>query len=349
MLCEVMHMPTVSSAVNLQYGYTIGRGEQFGPGFTQPVFAARGEGDLLYVLCRASEYRPEGTRITVCTVDEEYVTSFARGVPAQGPHEFSFEDGSLVWPTAIAFDRDWNVYVTDEWLNRISIFTKDGDYIGKWEERPGSGDGELNRPSGLAFDADDNVYIADGGNNRIQKFTKDGRFLAKWGTAGRGPGEFNMPWGIDLDSQGNVYVADWRNDRIQKFSPDGRFLLQFGTSGTGEGQFNRPSGIAVDNDGVSYVADWLNNRLQVFDPEGNFVTLRTGDATISKWAKEKLDANAEMWTERERAYGLEREKDFWGPTGVAVDDEDRVFVVESARNRIQVYRKLSPTFVGPRL
>jgi len=134
-------MPTVASHVNIQYGYTIGRGEQFGPGFTTPVFAARGEGDLLYVLSRASEYRPEGTRITVCTVDEEYVTAFARGVPSQGPHEFNFDDGSLVWPTAIAFDKAWNVYVTDEWLNRISIFSKDGDYISKWQDRPGSGDG----------------------------------------------------------------------------------------------------------------------------------------------------------------------------------------------------------------
>ena len=58
-------MPTAVSYVNLQYDYTIGRGEQFGPGFST-VFVARGEGDLLYVLCRASEYRPEGTRITVC-------------------------------------------------------------------------------------------------------------------------------------------------------------------------------------------------------------------------------------------------------------------------------------------
>jgi DNA-binding beta-propeller fold protein YncE len=282
-------------------------------------------------------------------VDEEYVNTFARGVPNQGPHEFNFDDGSLVWPTAIAFDHDWNVYVSDEWLNRISIFSKDGDYISKWEERPGTGDGELNRPAGLAFDADGNVYVVDSGNNRIQKFTKDGRFLAKWGTTGSGDGEFNMPWGIDLDSEGNVYIADWRNDRIQKFSPDGQFLLKFGTSGAGEGQLNRPSGVAVDSEGVSYVADWLNNRLQVFDPDGNFVTARTGDATISKWGKEKLDANAEMWGERQRAYGLEREKDFWGPTGVCVDDQDRVFVCESARNRIQVYQKLSPTFVGPRL
>jgi DNA-binding beta-propeller fold protein YncE len=342
-------MPGTLSHVNVQYAYTIGRGEQFGPGFTSPVFVARGEGDLLYVLCRGSEYRPEGTRITVCTVDEEYITAFARGVPQQGPHEYNFDDGSLVWPTSIAFDRDWNVYVSDEWLNRISIFTKDGDYIGKWEERPGNGDGELNRPSGLAFDADDNVYVVDGGNNRVQKFTKDGRFLAKFGTLGQGPGELNMPWGIAIDRQGDIYISDWRNDRIQKFGPDGRFLMQVGRSGTGDGEFNRPSGVAVDQDGVIYVADWLNNRLQVFGPDGSFITLRTGDATISRWAKDKLDANPEMWKERERAYGIEREKDFWGPTAVAVDDENRIFVVESARNRLQVYRKLSPTFVGPRL
>lgn len=342
-------MPTAISHVNLQYSHTIGRGEQFGPGFTQPIFVGRGEGDLLYVLCRGSEYRPEGSRITACTVDEEYVNVFARGVPQQGPHEFNFDDGSLVWPTSLAFDRDWNIYVSDEWLNRISIFSKDGDYLGKWEERPGSGDGELNRPSGLAMNAQEEVYVVDCGNHRIQKFTKDGKFLMQWGSMGSGDGEFDMPWGIDLDREGNVYVADWRNDRIQKFSPDGRFLMKFGSSGTGEGEFNRPSGIAVDQDGIIYVVDWLNDRLQVFDAQGDFVTLRTGDATVSKWGKDKLDANAEMWQERQRAYGLEREKLFWGPTGVAVDDDNRIFVCESARNRIQVYRKQSPTFVGPRL
>ena len=52
------------------------------------------------------------------------------------------------------------------------------------------------------------------------------------------------------------------------------------------------------SDGIIYVADWLNNRLQVFDAEGSFVTTRTGEATVSKWGKEKLDANAEMWGER---------------------------------------------------
>jgi DNA-binding beta-propeller fold protein YncE len=100
---------------------------------------------------------------------------------------------------------------------------------------------------------------------------------------------------------------------------------------------------------VIYVADWLNDRLQVFDHEGNFVAAKTGEAGISKWGQDKLDANPEMWDERERAQGLEREKDFWGPTGVTVDDDGMIFVPESARNRIQVYKSQSPTFAGPRL
>ena len=342
-------MTTQISYVNLQYSHTIGRGEQFGPGFSYPIFMARGEEDQMYVLCRTNEYRPEGTRIAVCTVDEEYITAFARGVPQQGPHEYNFDDGSMVWPTAIAFDKDWNVYVADEWLNRISIFSKDGEYLRKWEEKPGSGDGELNRPSGLAFDQDENLYIADSLNHRVQKFTKDGRFLSKFGSFGNGDGEFNMPWGITIDKEGNIFVADWRNDRIQKFTPDGQFLMKVGSSGSGEGELNRPTGVAVDKEGIIYVADWMNDRLQVFDVDGSYLATKTGDATISKWGKDKLDANPEMWGERERAQGLEREKDFWGPTGVTVDDDNRIFICESARNRIQVYRKQAPIFAGPRL
>jgi hypothetical protein len=46
---------------------------------------------------------------------------------------------------------------------------------------------------------------------------------------------------------------------------------------------------------------------------------------------------------------MEREKDFWAPTGVTVDDEGRVFVTESTRNRVQVYQKQGAAFLGIRL
>ena len=340
-------MATQAQGVSFQYSHTIGRAEFSGPGFRNPVAMARGEGDLMYVVNRSYEYRPDGKRITICTVGEDYIGEFANAAAA-GETAASDADGSLIWPTSIALDKEGNVYVADEWLNRISMFTKDGDWIGKWGT-PGEGDGEFNRPSGLAFDKDDTLYLLDSMNSRVQRFTKDGKFLAKWGRAGSGDGEFNMPWGIDIDSDGDVYVADWRNDRIQKFAPDGQFLMKFGRSGAGDGEFNRPTGVAVDKDGIVHVTDWGNERLQVFDSDGSFITKITGDATISRWGKEKLDANPEMWKEREISQGLEREKLFWGPVAVEVDDESRVFVVESARSRIQVYRRQAPYFFGGRL
>ena len=289
-----MPTPTEISHINVQYKKTIGRGEQFGPGFTYPIYVARGKEGIMYVLCRGTEFRPEGVRVVVCTTEEEYISVFARGIDYQGPHAHNMDDGSLVWPTSIALDSQENLFISDEWLNRISLFSKDGDFLGKWEERSGSGDGELDRPSGMAFDADDNLYIVDSGNHRVQKFNKDGKYLAQFGTYGSGDGQFDMPWGITIDDAGDIYIADWRNDRIQKFGPDGTFLMKFGDSGSGEGEFNRPTGVAVDQDGVIYVSDWLNNRLQIFDETGKFIDLKTGEAGLSKWGKDKLDANPEM-------------------------------------------------------
>jgi DNA-binding beta-propeller fold protein YncE len=190
------------------------------------------------------------------------------------------------------------------------------------------------------------MIMVDSQNNRIQKLTKNGEFISSFGTRGSGNGEFNLPWGIDLDADDNIYVADWRNDRIQKFTKNGVFLMAIGTSGIEPGELNRPTDVAVDSSGMIYVADWGNERMQMFDPAGKFVTLTTGDGTMSKWGKDKLDGNTEMWELREIAQGLERERDFWGPVAVTVDEENRVFVVESCRNRIQVFRRQEPMFRG---
>jgi hypothetical protein len=53
-----------------------------------------------------------------------------------------------------------------------------------------------------------------------------------------------------------------------------------------------------------------------------------------------------MSQERTIAQGIEREKDFWGPIAVEVDDKGRIFVVETARSRIQIFTKLYPMFYG---
>jgi len=341
-------MVTEIAPITFEYSHTIGRQEnRSGSGFFYPVAITRDDENQLYVLNRGSEtpaFFP-CKRVTVFTVDEELIREFGTKVPPEEAGA-SAPDGTFMWPTSVALDKAGNAYVADEWLNRISVFNKDGDCFAKWGTL-GKGDGEFNRPSGLAFDSEDNLYLVDSVNHRIQRFTKEGKFISTFGSFGSGDGEFDHPWGIEIDHNGDVYVADWRNDRIQKFDRDGRFLMKFGASGQGDGEFNRPTGIAVDKQGIIYVTDFKNDRLQVFYADGGFLTTLTGEATISKWGRERVELDSSMVRGRERAQSLqEREKLFQGPIAVEVDDEGRIFVVECSRQRLQVYRKQTAIFSG---
>ena len=118
------------------YDRTLGRAEFSGAGFRQPMDLALGPEGIIYVVNRSWEYRPDGVRVTMLTINEEYIGEFSR---------FGDGDGQLHWPISIALDSDQNVYVSDDWLNRISVFDKDGVYLSKWGTS-GSGDGELNKP-----------------------------------------------------------------------------------------------------------------------------------------------------------------------------------------------------------
>jgi DNA-binding beta-propeller fold protein YncE len=331
------------------YSHTVGFYAQNGRGFNNPVDVALGRDGVLYVLNRAGsdiELRMLYKRVTMCTLDEEYLGEFSSG---------GVEDGQLMWPAAIAIDAGGNVYISDEALHRISIFDPQGRFLGKWGVR-GNDAGRFNRPAGLAFDQDQHLLVVDGLNNRIQRYATDGRFLGQWGQEGCGPGEFNLPWGIAVDRAGDVYVADWRNDRVQKFDSQGTFVTSYGASGADDGAFQRPAGVAVDGQGYIYVADWGNERVQVLGPDGSFVTKFRGDAGLSKWAESYFIANQDELEERQKAdlepppglltgkiphaESAHIEKFFWGPTAVKVDAEGRIYVVDSCRHRIQVYRKL---------
>jgi DNA-binding beta-propeller fold protein YncE len=331
-----------------RYSHTVGFYAQNGRGFNNPVDVALGHDGVLYVLNRAGsdiELRMPYKRVTMCTLDEDYLGEFSSG---------GTEDGQLMWPAAIAINAEGKVYIADEALQRISIFDAKGRFLAKWGVK-GSGAGAFDRPAGLAFDQNQHLLVVDGLNNRIQRYTTDGRLLGQWGRGGRGRGEFNLPWGIAVDRTGDVYVADWRNDRIQKFDAQGTFLASYGTSGRGDGEFSRPAGVAVDAEGNIYIADWGNERVQVLSPDGGFLAKFRGEAGLSKWGESYFISNQDELQERQKA-NLEPElnllptddlreesasieKFFWGPIAVKVDDQGRLYVVESCRHRIQIYRK----------
>ena len=331
------------------YSFVAGRSEYGGTGFRNPMDIALAPDDIIYVVNRSSEARTDGMRINIVRLgdqQEELITDFG---------SYGDRGGQFRWPISIALDKDVNVYVADEYLDRITIFDKDGEYLRHWGDH-GSGDGQLRGPSGLAI-RDDTLFIVDSRNHRVQKFTLDGKYLGQFGSFGDGPGQLNTPWGLGLDKDGNVFVADWRNDRIQSFTAEGEWLASFGRPGTGGdasiarehggirvvdrpvGVFNRPSGVAVDKDGDIYVADWLNNRVQVLTPEGRFITQFTGDAVLSKWGVAKIESNPDMIRQRNGVRDFTPEKVLWAPVTVKVDDRGRVIIVDSPRHRLQVYQK----------
>ena len=327
------------------FSHAVGRHDQSGIAFGYPIGVTLGEGDLVYVLCRGSEavsnvpWNRTGTGARVCIVSigkvpgsEEFIKELGR---------YGDAPGQFIWSGGIATDSHGKLYVCDEWLNRVSIFDADGDFLDVWGS-PGEDDGQLNGASGIAIDRSDNLYLVDSLNHRVQKFTFDGQYLAKWGGLGRGDGEFDSPWGITLDHDGFVYVADHNNHRVQKFTADGEFLSKFGSYGQGPDQLNHPSGVAVDPDGDVYVCDWANNRVQVFAPDGGFITSLVGDAQeLSKWAKWTVDANTDLAKARRRVYTTEPEWRFALPVGVTFDArKERLIVCDSQRGRLQIYNKV---------
>jgi len=296
-------LTTIAAGRVFDFSHAVGRGAISGQGFRLAVALAAGADDTIYAANRGWEQIMNvpwnktqlGTRIGKLTIgpvpgDEEVVCDFSR--PGDGP-------GELIWPAGIALDSQENVYVTDEWLNRVSIFDKDGNFLQLWGT-PGSGDGEFNGPSGIAIDQQDTLYIVDSRNHRVQKFTPDGAFLMQFGRYGTGKGQLNRPTDVAVDPDGDVYVCDWANHRVQVFGPDGKFV----TSLIGDAQelskwakmtlaaspdamkrrrevrslerewrFSYPTAVVFDEKHSRViVSDTQRNRLQIYNKVKNYTT-----------------------------------------------------------------------------
>lgn len=322
-----------------------------GRGFLVPIAIEQAADGTLYVLNRSGE-RPSGAgvetigqRIGMLTLDEQYLGEFG--------------EGDFVWAVDLALDREGLVYVSDESRDTVSVYDQNGERLAEWD-CSSSELGKLAGPAGLAFDGEDNLYIAEGRAHRVRRVTKDGQYLGGWGARGDDEGRFERPWGLCVDADGDVYVADWGNDRVQKFTQDGKHLVSFGgsnvrrrsaptwdavdLSGEFPGSLNHPACVAVDSLGDVYVTDWGTKRVQVYEPDGRFITSLWGEATDwSRWAQERMDANPDLRKGMRRVSPIRLAEmgRFFRPTGIMVDQDDRVIVAESQHHRLQVYQKVA--------
>lgn len=217
-------------------------------------------------------------------------------------------------------------------------------------------DGEnLRRPVGIGADDQGRFFVTLKDDARVIGFDRSGDHLVSWGKRGVGQGEMLAPLSVAVDRlAGQVYVIDRARLRIISFDTEGKFqwerpvlnpigitnfregllvttfgplvtlstegepLKEVGGRGFAPGQFDYPRSAVELSSGDVVVADSNNTRVQRVKVEG--------DATATV-----------VWVKGEPPRFQDDPKTAFGvPSGVTVDDQGRIFVLDGFRHDIHV-------------
>ncbi|RIK46695.1 MAG: hypothetical protein DCC58_02425 [Chloroflexi bacterium] len=212
-------------------------------------------------------------------------------------------------PLAVASDRLNNIYVLDAVNDRVQKYSSNGVLLQQWGGT-GAGDGQFDNPQGIAVDNDGNVWVADTNNNRLQKFTSAGVFLQAIGTLGDGELEFEAPATIAVNAENQIWVGELGGanpPRIQVLTAQGEFVKAWTTAGPIVAGLVEPRGIAFDETGTAFVTDFGLSGIIVYDAEGNPLTSQFPNPPGS-----------------------------FKPWGITVDPDNRLLIVNTVNNTIQV-------------
>lgn len=148
---------------------------------------------------------------------------------------------------------------------------------------------------------------------------------------------FEQPLGLCIDSSGTMRVSESNKNRIQTLSPLGVTSnlagdFENGTYGRLDGtgataRFYQPLGMAVDSQGNVFVADCVNNLIRKISPAG-VVTTFAGSGNIGS------------------ADGVGTSASFDGPSGIAIDTNQDLFVADALLIRKVSTSAVVSTFAG---
>ncbi len=227
------------------------------------------------------------------------------GEVSRGPHKI------LINP----YDPEKNIWIVDDDMHEINIFTNDGKLIRTMGERgvPGRGPNNFDRPTDIAWLPDGTFFVSDGyAGTRVAKFDKNGNFIKDWGrppvdSKNPGPNEFWSVHSIGLSKDRRLFVTDREHHRMQVFDENGKFLYLFPTGHNS----NVLAHIVTDDDYV-WVADWRTDRLIKYDLNGHYLLDIGGPGP--------------------------QPGQFDGVHQIDVDQEGNLYVTEVANDRSQMFR-----------
>jgi hypothetical protein len=277
-------------------------------------------------------------------------------------------------PAGMDIDAAGNLFVADYANYKVRKVTPNGivttipGRIPAWNNPTGPNT-DFGLPQDIAVDASGNIYVAEVNSNGVSKISSSGIVtLIAGGTAlgyadGTGAAaQFWWPTGIEVDASGNLIVVEIGNHKIRKVTPAGVVTTLAGSiqsyaDGTGTtAQFNMPYNVAGDLQGNYLITDFFNNRVRKMTPSGAVTTFagsgswnamdgslltasiyQPTDIAINATGNIYLcDGNSKIrWiTPEGMVRTINTNITFSGPQGIAVDNNDVVYISDYYNNRI---------------
>ena len=221
----------------------------------------------------------------------------------------------------------------------------------------------MNYPTDLAVDpTSGKVFVADHYNHRVLRFASSAALtsgIAAEGVLGQPdftsyaliipPNARGMsaPTGVAVDTAGRLWVADYNNSRVLRFDSAAGAPLALPADGVlGQPDFtsyastttastmHNPTGVAVDSAGRLWVADEGNSRVLRFDGASGKPNGAPADGVLGQ-------PDFTSRTQATTASGMNL------PTGVAVDIDGYLWVVDYFNNRVLRFDSAIPMVYLP--
>ncbi len=341
---NTVRIVTPAGLVTTLAGFPGFRGSADGAGsaarFNCPYGIAVGLDNTIYV---SDRYNMTIRKVTTSGV----VTTLAGMAQQYGSSDGTGAYARFAFPHGVAVDSNNNVFVADFNNYAIRKITPAGvvtTFVGS-SDISGSSDGignaaSFSSPVGLALDKTGNLYVAEANSQTIRKVTPAAVVTTLAGVApnhGSSDGigssaQFYGPISVVVDGAGNLFVADGNNHTIRKVTSSGFVTTLAGSAevtGSADGSggaatFDSPYGVTVDNSGNLFVADWGNHTIRKITSSGQVTTFAGFPGFPGS------------------ADGAGSDARFYNPRGVAVDNDNNVFVADYNNHTI---RKIAATGV----
>ena len=286
--------------------------------------------------------------------------------PAKADYSFSQIIEGLSNPEDICLDNFQNIYVVDAGKRCIYKFDPGGRLLGKFAEEI------FLHPGSICLDNFQNIYVVDAGKRCIYKFDPGGRLLTEFSKAQ--DREFK-PLGIYVDKRGYIYVVNEALGQVEIFDNKGNFKGSLGcerkkreeiivlpgtkrVSPVREREFIDPKDIFIDSKGYIYICDkfpyGIHGRIWKFSYQGLPLKQIVDFRFQSRFSKISVDKIGNIFVIDTRGgigsiykydpqgrlidfFGPGAGSFSWKPTGLAIDEEGKIYVTDTASGSIQCF------------